>query len=61
MQQRQSHQNSTKVLNQLLASLRIVIPLFNMEREAMSTQVDSWGAHAISLHLTVAVDALFWM
>ena len=51
--------NSSEALNQL-TSLRIVIVLFNMEREAMRAQIDSWGALAISPHLTVAVDALFW-
>ena len=39
MQQRQSHKNLSKALNQL-ASLRIVIAVFNMEQEAMRAQID---------------------
>ena len=34
-------QKSSKALNQL-ASLRIVIAVFNMEQEAMTAQIDSW-------------------
>ena len=41
MQQRQLHKNLIEALNHL-ASLRIVIAVFNMEQEAMRVQIDSW-------------------
>ena len=41
MQQRQLHKNLSEALNQL-ASLRIVIVVFNMEQEAIRVQIDSW-------------------